>query len=124
MYSALLIHADEAPTPDAASEERAAVAAGTHAFDRELTEQGRNLGSLRLCASPAGTVIRVRGGRTPSTDGPFAETREQLGGIYLIEAEGAEAAAETAARLPMAAFGVVEVRELVGVDLRGAVASF
>ena len=69
-------------------------------------------------------MIRVRGGRTLSTDGPFAETKEQLGGLYLIEAESAEAAAETAARLPMAAFGAVEVRELVGVDLRGAVASF
>ena len=124
MYFALLIHAEEGAMPGGDAANPGDLAAAVEAFDRELSEAGRNLGSLRLCASNAGSVIRVRGGHTLTVDGPFAETKEQLGGIYLVEADDAAAAAELAAKLPLAAFGSVEVRELVGVDLRGAVTHF
>ncbi len=59
-----------------------------------------------------------------ATDGPFAETKEQLGGIYLVEVSSLDDAEAIASRLPMAHFGTVEVRECVGVDLRGRVSSW
>ena len=58
------------------------------------------------------TTVRVRDGKTLTTDGPFAETREQLGGYYLIEAKDLNAAIEIAARIPSARLGSIEVRPI------------
>jgi hypothetical protein len=61
----------------------------------------------------AGKTVRVREGKRLVTDGPFAETKEQLGGFYLIEAPGFEQALEIAARIPAARYGCIEVRPIM-----------
>jgi hypothetical protein len=68
--------------------------------------------SARLSLSDTSRTVRTKGGRTVVMDGPFAETKEQLAGFYLIEAESPEAAAEWAARCPASQHGIVEVRPL------------
>jgi hypothetical protein len=59
------------------------------------------------------TTVRVRNGQTVTTDGPFAETREQLGGYYLVEAKDLDEAISLAARIPAARYGSVEVRPIM-----------
>jgi hypothetical protein len=60
--------------------------------------------------------VRVRGGKRLLTDGPFAETREQLGGYFMVEAENADEAIEIAARIPGAKLGTVEVRQVLEIE--------
>jgi hypothetical protein len=67
----------------------------------------------RLQPTSTATTVRVRDGKPQVTDGPFAETREQLGGYYLIEAKDHDEATAIAARIPSATFGSVEVRAIV-----------
>lgn len=122
MYFALLIHSDGDLIATASSEELAVIRPAVDAFDLALSESGANLGSVRLGDTAATTVIRVRGGQVMRTDGPFAETKEQLGGLYLVDVADLDAALAIAADLPLAAFGAIEVRELAGLDLRQAVA--
>ena len=62
------------------------------------------------------TSVRVRGGKTVTTDGPFAETKEQLGGFYVVDAENLDEAIEWAAKIPTAEFGTIEVRPLMVFD--------
>ena len=59
------------------------------------------------------TTVRVRGGKTQSTDGPFAETREQLGGYYIVEAKDLDEATKIAARIPSARLGSIEIRPVM-----------
>ena len=66
-----------------------------------------------LAPTLMGTTVRVRGGRVEVTDGPFAETREQLGGVYVVEAAGRDEAIRLASDIPDARFGCVEVRPLL-----------
>jgi hypothetical protein len=107
MQYALMIY-NEAGYAEAASEaERAAV----HADYLALTEDDRAVGGFRLHPVEMATSVRVLGGRTLVTDGPFADTKEVLGGIYLVEAADLDEALEFAARIPAARLGgVVEVR--------------
>ena len=70
--------------------------------------------SAQLQPAETATCVRVAGGRTPMTDGPFADTKEVLGGLFLIEAANLDEAIEVAARIPVARLGgVVEVRPVV-----------
>lgn len=69
--------------------------------------------SHALQPTSAAKTVRVRDGKAVTTDGPFAETKEQLGGFYLVEAETADEAAEIAAGIPGARFGSVEVRPVM-----------
>ncbi len=62
------------------------------------------------------TSVRVRNGKTVTTDGPFAETKEQLGGFYIVDAENLDEAIEWAAKIPTAEFGTIEVRPLMVFD--------
>lgn len=78
----------------------------------ELVEKKIYLGGEPLMPSNTASSVRVREGKVAVTDGPFAETREQLGGYFLIEAADMTEASAIAARLPGAAFGTVEVRPL------------
>ena len=71
------------------------------------------LGGDALQSTATATTVRVRNGETLATDGPFAETKEQLGGFYLIEAKDLDHAIEVAARIPGASTGSVEVRPVV-----------
>jgi len=80
------------------------------AFNDEIKRAGHFLDSNRLQPSQTATTVRVRNGKTTTTDGPFAETKEQLGGYYLVEAKDLNEAIQIAAKIPSARFGSVEIR--------------
>ena len=82
------------------------------AFTDDIAKSGNLLGGNDLQPVHNATTVRVRNGRTLTTDGPFAETKEQLGGYYLIEATDLNEAIQIAARIPSAKLGSVEVRPI------------
>jgi len=82
----------------------------------DLQATGNYLGASPLHSVSTATSVRVREGKRLVTDGPFAETREQLGGYYLIDAGDLDEAIEIAGRIPGARFGTVEVRPIVALD--------
>jgi hypothetical protein len=79
-------------------------------YDDEIRQSGHYIVSDALESSRAARTIRVRGGKVSTTDGPFAETKEQLGGFFLIEAKDINEACEVASRFPPARVGIIEVR--------------
>jgi hypothetical protein len=79
-------------------------------FTSEIKESKNFLGGNRLQSAATATAVRIRDGKTLLTDGPFAETTEQLGGYYLIEAANLDEALGIAARVPGAKWGTIEVR--------------
>jgi hypothetical protein len=86
------------------------------AFTREIRKSGHFLGGEALQAVQTATTVRVRDGKVSTTDGPFAETKEQLGGFYLITARDLNDAIRVASRIPSARFGSVEVRPIKEFD--------
>ncbi len=80
------------------------------AHDNELRRSGNYIASAALESATTATTVRVRRGRISTTDGPFAETKEQLGGFVLIEARDLNEAIQIAAKIPSARNGCVEVR--------------
>jgi hypothetical protein len=82
-------------------------------FTQSIIQGGQFRAGDALKPTSMATTVRVRDGRTLTTDGPFAETREQLGGYYLIEAKNLDEATAIAARVPSAKFGSVEVRPVM-----------
>jgi hypothetical protein len=83
------------------------------AFTQSVADAGALLAAEALQPVATATSVRVRDGRTVTTDGPFAETKEGLGGLYLIEAPDLDAALAWAARCPGARYGTVEVRPII-----------
>jgi hypothetical protein len=83
------------------------------AFTESIRESGHLLAGDPLEPTATATTIRVRGGKAVTSDGPFAETREQLGGYYIVEARDLDEALGLAARVPSARIGCVEVRPIV-----------
>ena len=81
-------------------------------FTQSIVQSGNFKAGDRLQDTHTATTVRVRDGKTLTTDGPFAETREQLGGYYLVEAKDLDAALAIAARIPGARFGSIEVRPI------------
>jgi hypothetical protein len=79
-------------------------------FMEEIGKSGHYLGCNRLLPPATATTVRVRNGKVSATDGPYAETKEQLGGYFLIEARDRSEAVQVAARIPGAWIGCVEVR--------------
>ena len=79
---------------------------------QNLVDTGRFRGGAKLHPAPSAKTVRMKNGRTVFTDGPFAETKEQLGGYYLIEAKDLDEATGIAARIPSAKTGTIEVRPL------------
>lgn len=79
----------------------------------EMTREGALVGQGRLQSLDSATTLRVRDGETQITDGPFATTKEYLGGYFLLECADLDEALRQAARLPVAGFGSVEVRPLM-----------
>lgn len=79
-------------------------------FTQAIRDSGHYLGCNRLLPSSAAITLRVRNGKVTTTDGPFAETKEQFGGYYLIEARDLNEAIQVASRIPGAKHGCVEVR--------------
>lgn len=111
MKYACLIYGDESDpvaTPDPTSEAFAAMMAGYAAFSEEFSSKIH--GGEPLEPISTATCVRVRDGETMTTDGPFAETKEQLGGFYVVEADDLDEAIAIASKIPHAAMGTVEVR--------------
>ncbi|MBI4292643.1 MAG: YciI family protein [Betaproteobacteria bacterium] len=81
-------------------------------FTEEVRRNGQYIGSNRLLPPDAATTIRVRNGKVSVTDGPFAETKEQIGGYYVIEARDLNEAIHIASKIPGARFGCVEIRPI------------
>ena len=79
-------------------------------FTNWLKTKGHFVGANRLKPASTATTVRVRDGKTIVTDGPFAETKEQIGGYYLIDAKNLDQAIQIASRIPGAQRGCVEVR--------------
>jgi len=106
----LLIYSDEkAWTP----EERQDCFVESTQLSHQLSAAGNYLGASPLDSVATATCVRLRGGKRLVTDGPFAETHEQLGGFFLIEAKDLDEALGIAARIPAARKGTVEVRPVI-----------
>ena len=82
-------------------------------FTQSIIQNGNFKAGDRLQPTTTATTVRVRDGKTLTTDGPFAETREQLGGYYLVEAKDLDTAIGIAARIPGAREGSIEVRPIM-----------
>lgn len=82
-------------------------------YTEGIKQSGHHAGGYALQPTHTATTIRVRNGKTSTTDGPFAETKEQLGGFYLIEATDLNDAMRVAARIPSARTGCIEVRPVM-----------
>jgi hypothetical protein len=108
----LLIHAEETRYPEIPPQEIAQLKADYEAFRDELKQAGAYLAYERLRPTTAATTLRVRHGETLITDGPFAETKEQLGGFYLIHANDLDEALAWATKMPSARYGSIEVRPI------------
>jgi hypothetical protein len=110
MQYALLIYADPASYEALPDAEREAA----HAEYFALADDVRGVGGAQLQPAETATCVRVVGGRTLMTDGPFADTKEVLGGVFLVEAANLDEVLELAARIPAARLGgAVEVRPVV-----------
>ena len=107
----LLIYADEKGALTPAEREDCYVKSATLA--RELHKSGNYLAASPLHLTSTATSVRIRDNKRVVTDGPFAETREQLGGYFLIDADNLDQAISIASRIPAAAWGTVEVRPVM-----------
>jgi hypothetical protein len=112
----LLIHHDEETFRKRPEAERQGLLQESVQLAQQLHASGHYLGAAPLHPSLETTCVRVRDGRSMVTDGPFAETREQVGGYFLINAKDREEAIEIAARIPGARIGTVEVRPVTDVS--------
>ncbi len=109
MQYALLIYTPE-PTEEPSQEDLADQMAAYDAFTAHLRERGSMLAGEALDSTATATTVRVVDGRTITTDGPFAETKETLGGFYLVEAADLDEAIAFAAMIPAVKHGCIEVR--------------
>ncbi len=108
----LLIYAQE--PAEAGDLNGAAISPPWMEYTRWLEAEGIHVGGARLATSTAATTVRVRGGDLLATDGPYAETKEVLGGYYILECDDIDRALEAAARCPGALTGSIEVRPIIG----------
>ncbi|HEY2107648.1 MAG TPA: YciI family protein [Candidatus Binataceae bacterium] len=115
MQYMLLIYMNEANRPN--GPELAQVMQEYMAFTQDIVKAGKFKAGDRLEPTSTATTVRVRDGKTLTTDGPFAETREQLGGYYLVEAKDLDEAIALAARIPGARLGSIEVRPVGMVNM-------
>jgi len=107
----LLMYANEAKAPKT-PEEQQAVAQAWYGFGKEAEAAGVLLSNNGLSSVTDATTVRVRDGKTLITDGPFAETHEQLGGYYLFDCKDLDEVIGWAAKIPSAKYGSIEVRPL------------
>jgi hypothetical protein len=116
MMYACLVYMDEARAHEVDDEE-------CLEFGTELDRSGRRLGGQALQSVQTATTVRVRNGALSVTDGPFAETKEQLAGFYLIEAADLNEAIRIAAEIPPARMGSIEVRPVRELNVGGSARS-
>jgi hypothetical protein len=107
----LLIYTEE-PTEAVPEDVMAAESAAYSAFTKEIRDRGIFQAGEALHPTSSATTVRVRNGETVATDGPFAETKEALGGFYLVDAKDLDDAIEIAAKIPGAKHGSIEVRPI------------
>jgi len=108
-----LLYADESQFPKMPKAEADQWMAQFAAYTEDIKKSGHFVASNRLQPTQAATTVRVRNGKLSATDGPFVETKEQLGGYYLIEARDLNEAIQVAGKVPGALYGSVEVRPVM-----------
>jgi hypothetical protein len=113
MQYLLLIYGDEQQYWGLGDAEREALHGEYGAFTQSIQQSGAMVGGAQLQPTRSATSVRIRNGETLVTDGPFAETKEQLGGYYVVEATDVDEAIALAERIPAARSGTIEVRPLV-----------
>ena len=114
------IYGDESQWSNATPEQMSEVLEAYGAFGEEAGRAGVILAGEGLEPTSSATTVRVRDGERMLTDGPFAETKEQLGGFYLLECDSLDEAIEWASKIPGAASGSVEVRPVMNYEGAGA----
>jgi hypothetical protein len=113
MQYLLLINDEESVWSSMPESDRNAIYAEYGTYTEELASRGLLVGANQLQPSSTATTVSIRDGETIVSDGPFAETKEVLGGYYLIDVESLDEALEWAAKIPSARYGHIEVRPVV-----------
>ena len=120
MQYLLLIYGNEADRVNATKADMETMFAQYRDFTQSIVQSGHMKAGDALQPTTTATTVRVRDGRTVTTDGPFAETKEALGGFYMIECANLDEAIEAAARIPGARYGSIEVRPIWDLPSMGA----
>jgi hypothetical protein len=107
----LLIYFDESGAPDEAEREKCY--ADSAQFARELSAKGQFVSAAPLYPTATATSVRLSGGKRLVTDGPFAETREQLGGFFIVDVKDLDEAIDIASQIPAGRWGTVEIRPVI-----------
>ncbi len=108
-----LIYEDEKAWESLPPSESEAIMGEYFGFTEQIRGSGKFVAGEALQPTPTATTVRVRNGKISTTDGPFAETKEQLGGFYLIEAKDLNDAIQVASKIPSARLGSIEVRPVI-----------
>jgi hypothetical protein len=108
----LLIYSDEQAWETMTADDRQAIHQDYATFTQHIIDSGEHLAGDALQSVESATTVRVRGGKTAATDGPFAETKEVLGGYYLVDCKDLDRAIELSAMIPDAKIASVEVRPI------------
>jgi hypothetical protein len=108
-----LIYEDEKGWESLPPAESEAIMGEYFAFTEDIRSKGQMVVGEALQPTQTATTVRVRNGKISTTDGPFAETKEQLGGFYLVEAQDLNEAIQIASRIPSARHGSIEVRPVI-----------
>ena len=119
MQYLLLIYGDQSQASSMSEEEMGQVMQAYGTYTQELEQSGAMVGGNALQPVDTATTVRVRNDETLTTDGPFAETKEQLGGYYLVDVGSLDEALEWAAKIPGARHGSIEVRPVMVFDEDG-----
>lgn len=122
MQYLMMIYDVEADWAKMSASDQAAMYQEYGQFTQQITESGNYKGGHQLKPVATATTVRVRNGKRTVTDGPFAETKEQLGGFYLVDAKDLDEAISIAARIPSVKHGSIEVRPIVAAGAEGKVA--
>ena len=108
-----VIYGDEAKQPQPGTPEMGQLMQDYMAFTKDVQEKHVMVAGDALQPVATATTVRVRGGKIETTDGPFAETKEQLGGYYIFDCKNLDEAIAYAARIPTAAYGSIEIRPVM-----------
>ena len=119
MKYAFTIYGDEADREAASEEDRDAMAQAYGALTQEMQDKGVLVAGEGLYPTQTATTVRVRDGERSVTDGPFAETKEQLGGFYVLDCKDLDDAIDWAGKIPGAQFGSIEIRPVMVFDEAG-----
>ena len=119
MKYAITIYADDNQRDSATPEQQQEMSQAYGAVTQEMEQKGVLVAGEGLYPTQTATTVRVRGGDRDVTDGPFAETKEQLGGFYVLDVKDLDEAIEWAAKIPGSQFGSIEIRPVMVFDEAG-----